>query len=84
MTAFNNDDAKWQAVATRNTDAAGHFYYAVKTTGVYCRPDCPGRPLRKNVVFFEDTAAAVRAGFRACKRCKPDQVRPSRTMSRTA
>ncbi len=49
--------------------------FAVRTTGVYCRPTCPGRPLRANVTFFETTEGARAAGFRACKRCRPDEAR---------
>jgi AraC family transcriptional regulator of adaptative response / DNA-3-methyladenine glycosylase II len=45
---------------------------AVVTTGIYCRPGCPARPLPKNVRHFESADAARAAGFRACKRCKPD------------
>ncbi|MEO1338061.1 MAG: Ada metal-binding domain-containing protein, partial [Myxococcota bacterium] len=66
---------RWIAVVDRDASADGTFIYAVKTTGVYCRPSCPSRTaLRKNVVFFEDIAAAVEAGFRPCKRCRPDEV----------
>lgn len=64
-----SDDARWQAVVARDPNADGAFIVAVKTTGVYCRPICSGRPLRKNVQFFESQADAQRAGFRACKRC---------------
>jgi AraC family transcriptional regulator of adaptative response/methylated-DNA-[protein]-cysteine methyltransferase len=53
----------------------GVFYYAVMSTGVYCRPSCPSRrPRRENVVFFRARQAAERAGFRPCKRCKPDSA----------
>jgi AraC family transcriptional regulator, regulatory protein of adaptative response / methylated-DNA-[protein]-cysteine methyltransferase len=52
----------------------GHFFVAVKTTGIYCRPTCPAkRPKRDNVRFYATGAEAARAGFRPCKRCKPDQ-----------
>ncbi len=55
--------------------AVGQFVYAVRTTGIYCRPDCPSRrPNRRNVQFFSNSAAAEAAGFRACKRCQPNQV----------
>jgi AraC family transcriptional regulator of adaptative response/methylated-DNA-[protein]-cysteine methyltransferase len=68
------DDARWEAVAARDSSFAGEFYMAVKTTGVYCRPGCPARlPKRANVHFFETRDDAERAGFRPCKRCKPDQ-----------
>lgn len=63
----------WDAVAGRDRSMDGVFYYAVRTTGVYCRPSCPSRrPKPENVVFFKTRGAAQHAGFRACKRCKPD------------
>jgi AraC family transcriptional regulator of adaptative response/methylated-DNA-[protein]-cysteine methyltransferase len=63
----------WDAVAAHDSRLDGVFLYAVRTTGVYCKPSCPSRrPLAKNVVFFRTREAARRAGFRACKRCKPD------------
>lgn len=66
------DDARWQAVLTRDRGAAGAFFYAVRTTGVVCRPGCSSRaPRRENVVFYRDLASALRAGFRTCRRCKP-------------
>jgi AraC family transcriptional regulator, regulatory protein of adaptative response / methylated-DNA-[protein]-cysteine methyltransferase len=62
-------------VRSRDPQADGSFFYGVKTTGVYCRPSCASRPARReNVSFFESCAAAERSGFRACKRCKPDQA----------
>ena len=66
------NDPRWSLVVARDKSADGNFYYAVKTTGVYCRPSCAARlPLPKNVEFFGTTAEAEKAGFRACKRCKP-------------
>ena len=63
----------YRAVLERDASADGTFCFAVRTTGVYCRPSCGARrPRAENVVFFRDAAAAARAGFRACKRCKPD------------
>jgi AraC family transcriptional regulator, regulatory protein of adaptative response / methylated-DNA-[protein]-cysteine methyltransferase len=63
----------WDAVAERDRRMDGVFYYAVRSTGVYCRPSCPSRrPKPENVVFFLTRDTAQRAGFRACKRCKPD------------
>jgi len=63
----------WDAVAARDRSMDGVFYYAVLSTGIYCRPSCPSkRPRRENVVFFRARAAAEHAGFRACKRCKPE------------
>jgi AraC family transcriptional regulator of adaptative response/methylated-DNA-[protein]-cysteine methyltransferase len=68
------DDAMWRAVLARDAACDGRFFYAVLTTGVYCRPSCPSRrPLRRNVRFFENAAEAERAGFRACLRCRPGQ-----------
>ena len=65
-------DQCWAALERRDAPAAGEFLYGVRTTGVYCRPGCASRrPLRTNTVFFETTAAAEAAGFRACKRCRP-------------
>jgi AraC family transcriptional regulator of adaptative response/methylated-DNA-[protein]-cysteine methyltransferase len=72
--AFLDDEARWQAVVARSRAADGAFYTAVRTTGVYCRPSCAGRPLRKNVAFYASCMDAERAGFRACKRCKPTQL----------
>lgn len=70
MTAVVLVDEYWTAVATRDRSWEGRFVYAVRTTGVYCRPGCPSpRPLRRNVVLFVDGPAAEAAGFRACKRC---------------
>jgi AraC family transcriptional regulator of adaptative response/methylated-DNA-[protein]-cysteine methyltransferase len=73
--ATTRADPRWEAILARNSAADGTFYYAVRTTGVYCRPSCPARrPLRSNVDFFATREAAERAGFRACKRCRPDQA----------
>jgi len=67
------DDRRWDAVLARDRGADARFVYAVTTTGVYCRPSCPSRrPRRDRVRFFDTTDAAQDAGFRACKRCKPD------------
>lgn len=66
------DDAAWLAVEQRDRRCDGRFVFAVRTTGIYCRPSCPSRrPHRHNVAFFDDTAAAEAAGFRACMRCRP-------------
>jgi AraC family transcriptional regulator, regulatory protein of adaptative response / DNA-3-methyladenine glycosylase II len=60
-------------VDSRDRRFDGRFYTAVLTTGVYCRPSCPSRmPLRRNVRFYRHAAAAERAGFRACRRCRPE------------
>jgi AraC family transcriptional regulator, regulatory protein of adaptative response / methylated-DNA-[protein]-cysteine methyltransferase len=65
----------WQQVLERDTRADGQFFYAVKSTKVYCKPSCPSRrPARKNVTFFPTAASAEEAGYRACLRCEPDRV----------
>ncbi len=66
-------DRRWQAVTARERTADGVFVYAVVTTGVYCRPNCAARrPKLDNVRFFASNEEAEKAGFRPCKRCKPD------------
>ena len=63
----------WQQVLERDARADGQFFYAVKSTKVYCKPSCPSRrPTRKNVTFFPTTEAARAGGYRACLRCEPD------------
>ncbi len=72
-----DDDPRWAQVLARSADAEGRFVYAVRSTGVFCRPTCPSRrPRREQVRFFDGPAAAERAGFRACLRCRPDGARP--------
>ncbi|MGH6849700.1 MAG: bifunctional DNA-binding transcriptional regulator/O6-methylguanine-DNA methyltransferase Ada [Methylocella sp.] len=69
-----DQDPRWQAVATRDRNFDGQFYYCVKTTGVYCRPSCAARLAKpRNVSFFASCEDAERAGFRPCKRCKPNE-----------
>ena len=64
----------WEAVTDRDRRLDGIFFYAVLTTGVYCRPSCPSRrPKRVNVLFFQEREAAERAGFRPCLRCQPQK-----------
>jgi AraC family transcriptional regulator of adaptative response/methylated-DNA-[protein]-cysteine methyltransferase len=73
MGAVASDDDAWRAVDARDAAWDGRLVYAVKSTGIYCRPSCPSRrPARRNVRFFTDGAAARAAGFRACRRCAPD------------
>tara|TARA_R110000751_G_scaffold146094_5_gene249721 strand:+ start:14883 stop:15959 length:1077 start_codon:yes stop_codon:yes gene_type:complete len=73
-----NEDECWKAVEQRDRRADDQFVFAVKTTGVYCRPSCSSRrALRKNVSFFAAGSDAERAGFRPCKRCRPDQQSPA-------
>jgi len=68
----SHDDARWAAVLSRDRAHDGAFVFAVRTTGIYCRPGCPARrPKPENVVFFESARAAEDAGFRACLRCRP-------------
>lgn len=72
MHRYETDDACWNAVVSKDAAADGHFFYAVKTTGIYCRPTCSSRlPHRENVVFFKTCDAAQSGGFRACERCQP-------------
>lgn len=73
-TQWDGDEARWTAVKQRNADADGQFFYSVASTGVYCLPSCPSRTARRDNVRFHPTAAdAEAAGFRPCRRCKPDQ-----------
>ena len=67
-----SDNQNWQAVIARDSAQDGKFFFAVSTTGVYCRPSCPARrPRRENVEFFATPDAAEKAGYRACLRCRP-------------
>ncbi|HUN04987.1 MAG TPA: bifunctional DNA-binding transcriptional regulator/O6-methylguanine-DNA methyltransferase Ada [Aggregatilineales bacterium] len=69
------DEQRWQAVIDRDASQDRQFVFAVRTTGVYCRPSCKCRqPLRQNVHFYDSPAQAEAAGFRACKRCAPDRL----------
>ena len=72
---LTQQDSRWALVLARDPQADGQFYYSVKTTGVYCRPSCAARTARpENVEFHPTREAAEQAGFRPCKRCKPDQM----------
>jgi AraC family transcriptional regulator of adaptative response/methylated-DNA-[protein]-cysteine methyltransferase len=72
---YIDDDVRWSAFRARDVAADGKFIVAVKTTGIYCRPVCPARSAkRQNVEFFATTDEARRAGYRACLRCRPDDV----------
>ncbi|KAB5563411.1 metal binding domain of Ada-domain-containing protein, partial [Coniochaeta sp. 2T2.1] len=63
----------WKAVKEKDASADGNFVYAVRTTKIYCRPVCRARlPREANVAFYDTAAEAERAGYRSCKRCKPD------------
>jgi AraC family transcriptional regulator of adaptative response/methylated-DNA-[protein]-cysteine methyltransferase len=69
-----NREECWAALASRDRKADGAFVYAVRTTGVYCRPGCASRPPRpENVAFYATPTAAEAAGFRPCKRCRPSE-----------
>lgn len=73
---YTTDDQRWRAVATRDRGAEGMFFYSVRTTGVYCRPGCASRlAKRANVQFHRTSGEAESAGFRACKRCRPNDTR---------
>ena len=70
-----SDDERWRAVMARDGGFDGAFVYAVATTGIFCRPSCPSRrPGRHRVSFYAVPEAAARAGFRACKRCRPEDA----------
>lgn len=70
-------DRVWQLVVERKSSADALFVYAVRTTGIYCRPSCPSRkPLRRSVEFYPTSELAERAGYRACKRCTPAREHP--------
>jgi AraC family transcriptional regulator, regulatory protein of adaptative response / methylated-DNA-[protein]-cysteine methyltransferase len=76
-----DEETAWAQLQAR--DCKADFYYGVSTTGVYCRPDCKSRlPLRANAQFFATTAEAMSAGFRACKRCKPDEPKQADAIAR--
>ncbi|KAH7310006.1 putative DNA repair and transcription factor Ada [Rhexocercosporidium sp. MPI-PUGE-AT-0058] len=73
MTAFSTTNSRWAALQSRNSLAASAFIYSVITTKIYCRPTCPSRLARRaNIIFHDTPAEAEAAGFRACKRCRPN------------
>ena len=74
MAELPDEETCWQAVMTRDSRYNGALYYGVRSTGIYCKPDCPSRrPRREQVAFFASPDAAEAAGFRACRRCQPRQ-----------
>ncbi len=74
MAPFSNDNDRWTAIVHRDRNADGVFYYSVLTTGVYCRPNCQSRAARReNVAFHATSEEAEKAGFRPCKRCRPNE-----------
>jgi AraC family transcriptional regulator, regulatory protein of adaptative response / methylated-DNA-[protein]-cysteine methyltransferase len=78
MTPMLDTETAWRAVLTRDRRADGTFVYAVRSTGIYCRPSCPSRrPARRNVRFYRDPAGAELEGFRPCRRCG-EAVAPQR------
>ncbi|EPK0733135.1 bifunctional DNA-binding transcriptional regulator/O6-methylguanine-DNA methyltransferase Ada [Escherichia coli] len=71
------DDQRWQSVLARDPNTDGEFVFAVRTTGIFCRPSCRARhALRENVSFYANASEALAAGFRPCKRCQPDKANP--------
>jgi AraC family transcriptional regulator of adaptative response/methylated-DNA-[protein]-cysteine methyltransferase len=75
--SYHPAEAQWLAVQARDREADGAFVYAVRSTGVYCRPSCPSRkPRRAQVVFFPLPEAAEQQGFRPCLRCRPRTIHP--------
>lgn len=74
MQTFINNDQRWALVLGKDLKADGQFVYAVKSTGIFCRPSCPSRrPRREQVEFFDSPADAQQAGYRACRRCAPHE-----------
>ena len=75
QTFLLDPDIAWAAFEARDRHSDGRFVGAVRTTGIYCKPSCPARhPKREHVTFYRDPAEAREAGYRACLRCKPDEV----------
>ena len=75
---YATDKTRWAAMQRRDSGADGIFFYSVRTTGAYCRPGCAARPARReNVGFHSTLKESEAAGFRACKRCRPNG--PART-----
>ncbi len=78
---FASPAARWRAVQNRDASADGAFVFAVKTTGVFCRPSCAARPAkRQNVSFFGSCPEARQAGYRPCKRCQPEAPAKGRAL----
>ena len=76
--ARRNEAGLWRAVLSRDRSADDRFVFAVRSTGIYCRPSCPSRrPGRSQVVFYSAPRAAEHEGFRACRRCRPNMAKPS-------
>ncbi|HEY6272413.1 MAG TPA: Ada metal-binding domain-containing protein, partial [Terriglobales bacterium] len=80
--AYQNDQRYWQAVLAHDARFDDTFVYAVRSTGIYCRPSCPSRrPRRDQVVFYSRSEAAEKAGFRACRRCGSQAQSPDSPQS---
>jgi AraC family transcriptional regulator of adaptative response/methylated-DNA-[protein]-cysteine methyltransferase len=74
------DEQRWDAVLSRDASCDGQFVYGVASTRIYCRPSCPSRrPARTRVSFFKTPGEAERAGYRACRRCEPQEAQPRAT-----
>lgn len=71
---MKQDETYYKALLARDPRFDGKFFVGVKTTGIYCRPICPAKPLRKNVEFFSNATSAEKAGYRPCKRCRPESA----------
>ncbi len=79
--ALSETVRQWRAIMNRDRAFDGRFVFAVRSTGVYCRPSCPARrPSRHQVLFFPAPRAAADAGFRPCRRCRPDQTHPQKAL----
>ncbi|MDA8142426.1 MAG: bifunctional DNA-binding transcriptional regulator/O6-methylguanine-DNA methyltransferase Ada [Thermoplasmatales archaeon] len=77
---YASQEEMWSAVKNRREIRDSSFVFAVRSTGIYCRPSCPARrPSRKNVVFFKDALDAEKNGYRPCMRCKPEKAMPQET-----
>ncbi|ODQ63707.1 hypothetical protein NADFUDRAFT_6674, partial [Nadsonia fulvescens var. elongata DSM 6958] len=70
---FSTNEERWMGLVERNPEAEGHFFYCVRTTMICCRPTCSSRlAFRENITFFSTLSEAINAGYRTCKRCRPD------------
>ena len=77
---YASQEEMWNAVQNRKELRDSSFVFAVRSTGIYCRPSCPARrPSRKNVVFFKEALDAEKNGYRPCLRCKPENAIPQET-----
>lgn len=75
----------WNAIVSCDQTYDGIFYYGVRTTGIFCRPSCPSRtPKQENVTIYADNDTPVRDGLRPCKRCRPDELQQTPSITQTA